>query len=238
MPLSLPYVDRIWRVQSSLELDQDLTPSETFARLDPLFQTQGTTYSKEGNTLTYSKKNPAAQDKLATFTAGTLRHVRERGAARLHYDVTSTALLLCFLAPLFFLGFAGLIVVVNELEAPYIAAKKAEEEKEKEKEKAEEEEIKLHWIDQMLGAPEPKQPGDKEKEEKEEKEKKRAQEGEEEEEEDDANHSPDRSLQLAALFFVIYCVGRVLEPYLLKRTFRRMLSARATPAETELGIET
>ncbi|MEE4155271.1 MAG: hypothetical protein V2I27_14025 [Erythrobacter sp.] len=230
MPISLPYVDRIWRVKDALELEEALTPSETFARLDPLFQTQGTTYSHEGDTLTYSKKNPAAQDKLSTFTAGTLRHVHEGGSAYLRYDVTSTALLLCFLAPLFFLAFAGFILVVNELEAPYVAAEKAAEEKEKEKKKEKEREIKLHWIDQMLGAPEPKQKDEEE-------DKKREERGREKKEKDDARHSPDRALYLAALFFVIYCVGRVLEPYLLKRTFRRLVASRSHARDADFKLE-
>lgn len=236
MPRNVPYLDRIWRVESFIEIEENLSADEAFKRMEPLFQTQGTTLERQDNTLVYSKKNPNAQDKLATFTAGTLRHEQAGGITRLSYDVTSTALFLCFLAPFFFLAFAGLTLVVNELEAPFVAAQKAEEEKKKAEEGEEEEEkIELHWIDQMLGAPEPEQPGEEDEEEKSEDRKKR---GEEDEEEIEGNHSPTRSLYLAGIFFLIYCVGRVLEPYLLKRTFRRALTTRSEIAEAELGVET
>jgi len=227
MPINLRYIDRIWRVESFVELEEGLGADEAFKRLEPLFQTQGTRYERDGDTLSYRKKNPNAQDKLATFTAGTLHHEQTGGVSRLSYDVTSTALLLCFLAPLFFLAFAGLTLVVNELEAPFIAEEKKKKDEEGE---GEEEKIELHWFDQMLGAPEPKQPGEEDEDEK-----RRDGEKTDEDEEDDANHSPTPSLVLAGLFFAIYCVGRVLEPYLLKRTFRRFLTGGPETAEAEFG---
>ena len=60
MNLTLPYIDRIWRAEGEIALDPPLAAEEAFARLDPLFQTPGTTYAVDGDTLTYSKHNPAA----------------------------------------------------------------------------------------------------------------------------------------------------------------------------------
>lgn len=224
MRAQVPYIDRIWRVKSSLELEEPLSAYEAFDRLGSLLGTQGTEVTVEGDTLTYVKTNPAAQDKLATFTAGTLKVDGDENARTLSWDVTSTALFLCFLAPLGFIAFGQFAAFINELEKPALIAEMAEKEKEKEKEKEEAKKIELHWIDQLLGAPEPKQPGEEDEEEA---EKGRGEEGRGEEgredEEPEGNHSPMTAYVFAGIFFAIYLVGRVLEPYLLKRTFRAAL---------------
>ncbi|MDC8754604.1 hypothetical protein OIK40_08120 [Erythrobacter sp. sf7] len=212
MNLQLPYVDRIWRAKGEVIIDEPLAAEDAFARLDPLFQTPGTSYAVAGDTLTYSKKNPAAQDKLATFTSGALTVDQKSGVSRLSFHVSSTALLLCFLAPLLFLGFAQIAHAVNAWEASTaeVAAKEksAEEGKDEDKDKSKAK-AELHWIDKLLGAPEPDDPT-KKKDKGEKKEKIRT--------------TP--AYVLAGLFFVIYLVGRVLEPWLLKRTFRAALSGR------------
>lgn len=229
MRARVPYVDWIWRVKSSLELDEPLTSKEVFKRLDPLLQAQGTDFRIDGDALTYLKTNPNAQDKLATFTAGTLTVENEGNPSRLSYNVTSTALFLCFLAPLFFLGVAGIAVLINEIEKPGILAEMAEKEAEKEAEEAEP--IELHWIDQLLGAPKPKQPGEEEEDES---ERENAR-GEDDEEDIDYNHSPNTAYAFAGIFFAIYLVGRVLEPYLLKRTFRAALASPASDHQPNLA---
>ncbi|MEM7687724.1 MAG: hypothetical protein AAF291_01760 [Pseudomonadota bacterium] len=216
MQARMPYIDRVWRVTSSIELEAPLSAQEVFARLRPLFDTQGSDYAIEGNTLTYAKTNPAAQDKLATFTSGTLNvENAQNGAPRLAYDVGSTALFLCFLAPLAFLAFGQFASFLNEIERPAFLAE--QEEREAEKEAEAEETIELHWIDEMLGAPPPKQPGKEDSEARSE----RGRDGEKDEEE--GYHSPTTAYAFAGIFFAIYLVGRVLEPYLLKRTFRAAL---------------
>ena len=238
MQARIPYIDRIWRVTSSLELEAPLSVREAYERLAPLFDTAGTVVTVEGDALSYSKKNPAAQDKLATFTSGVLLVEAEEGRTRLRYDVGSTALFLCFLAPLVFLAFGQFAAVVNAFEKPAVIAKMAEKEKEKEEEKKAGKTVQLHWIDQMLGAPAPKQPG----EEDDEKARKAAR-GEtgEEEEELEYNHSPETAYVFAGIFLAIYLVGRVLEPYLLKRTFRAALAgpqeARRSAGNPEISDE-
>jgi hypothetical protein len=205
--LNLPLVDRIWRVRGELPLDPPLAADEAFARLDPLFQAPGTTYSVEEGCLTYTKRNPNAQDKLATFTRGTLR-IEQRGAgAVLRFDLSSTALLLCFLAPLLFLGFAQAAITINAWEAAGIEA----EEKAKKDDEKPKPVKKLNPVDEFLGAPAPEDPNKKKDKEK-------------DKDKEEGRHSPDEAYVLAGLFFVVYLVGRWLEPWLLRRRFRQALN--------------
>ena len=225
MRARVPYLDRIWRVKSSIELDRGLGAGEVFARLRPLLDTQGSQYAIDGNSLAYSKTNPAAQDKLATFTAGTLVVEGDAARTRIFYDVTSTALFLCFLAPLAFLAFGQFSAFLNEVERPAFLAEKQEKEAEK---KAKEGEVaQLHWIDQMLGATAPDAPDEKDS--------KARNERDSEEDEEGGYHSPKTAYAFAGIFFLIYLVGRVLEPYLLKRTFRAALSGPLDADETKLN---
>lgn len=202
--MNWPIIDRIWRARGEIPLDEPLSAEAAFARLDPLFQAQGTTYSVDGDCLTYSKKNPAAQDPLATFTSGTLLVERRAAASVLRYDLKSTALLMCFLAPLLFLGFALLAETLNAWEATEVeATEKAEAEKDKPKPVR-----KLNPIDEFLGAPPPEDPNKKKDEKK----------------KDKGPHSPTPAYILAGLFFATYLVGRVLEPWLIRRRFRAALA--------------
>ncbi len=219
MNLSLPYIDRIWRAEGEIVLDPPLPAEDAFARLDPLFQTPGTTYAVEGDTLTYSKNNPAAQDKLATFTSGTLRVAQQQdGSTRLVFRVSSMALLMVFLAPLLFLAFAQIMTTANAWEKAAMEAAKAEEKAAaKDKDKGEDKtkpKAELHPLDQMLGAPAPEDPSKKKDEKK---------------DKDKFNTTP--AYVLAGIFFVLFLVGRVLEPWLLKRTFRAALAVR--PGESQ-----
>lgn len=219
MHVNLPYIDRIWRARGEVLLDEPLTPGEAFDRLDPLFQTAGSAYAVEGDTLGYSKHNPAAQDKLATFTRGTLRLDRQDGRSRLVFDVSSTALLLCFLAPLLFLGFAQTMVALNAWDVAGTGAVDAREQyKDSDKPKVKQE---LHPLDKLLGAPEPDDPDKKKDKDKDEKKKEK--------------FDPTRAYVLAGLFFVIYLVGRVLEPWLFKRTLRAALAVKPEDVEALAG---
>lgn len=199
----LSLIDHIWRVRGEVPIDPPLSPAEAFARLDPLFQTQGTSHSVEADILTYTKRNPNAQDKLATFTRGMLR-IEQRGAgAVLRFDLSSTSLLLCFLAPLLFLGLAQAAIAINAWEATAIEAEdKAKKDGEKPKPVK-----KLNPVDEFLGAPAPEDPNKKKDKEK-----------------DKGRHSPDEAYVLAGLFFVFYLAGRVLEPWLIRRRFRKALA--------------
>lgn len=203
--MKLPVIDNIWRARGDIPLDPGLSAEEVFARLDPLLQAQGTTYTVAGDTLTYTKHNPAAQDKLATFTNGKLQVERHGGGAVLRFDLGSPALLACFLAPLLFLGFAQLAVTINALEKPAIeASEKAEKDKPKPPKP-------LNPVDEFLGAPAPEDPTKKK---------------DKDEDKDEGQHSPTPGYVLAGLFFVTYLVGRWLEPWLVRRRFRAALAGQ------------
>jgi hypothetical protein len=107
--VNLPFIDRIWHVRGSLPLDPALSPARAFDRLDPLFQTDGTTYAVTHDTLEFRKKAPRAQDRMAIFSHGTLRVARSEDGARLLYDLSSSTLLFCFALPFLFLGIAWAI---------------------------------------------------------------------------------------------------------------------------------
>ena len=201
--LRLPLIESIWRARGDVPLDPSLTNEEVFARLDPLLRTPGTRIDTEGAVLRYAKDNPAAQDKFATFTRGRLWIERAGQGAVLRFDLFSHALLLCFLAPLLFLGFAQMAVAINDWEAASGAASEAKKEDDKPKPVK-----KLNPVDEFLGAPAPEDSNTKKDEEK-----------------DEGRHSPVEGYVLAGIFFLIYLVGRWLEPWLARRRLRAALAA-------------
>ncbi|HSJ78796.1 MAG TPA: hypothetical protein VK913_08700 [Erythrobacter sp.] len=204
--LRLPLIDHIWRVRGKLPLDPALSPDEAFARIDPLLRTPGTDIVAANETLSYSKHNPAAQDRLATFTRGNFRIERADAGAVLRFDLFSHALLLSFLAPLLFIGFAQLAVAINTWErtGTEAAAKSKDDDKPKP--------VKtLNPVDQFLGAPAPEDPNKKKDDKK-----------------DEGRHSPEGGYFMAGVFALIYLVGRWLEPWLVRR---RLSAALATPRD-------
>lgn len=198
----LPLIDHIWRVRGALPIDPALSPEEAFARLDPLLHTAGTAIQVEAGVLTYAKHNPAAQDKLATFTRGRLWIEQAGAGAVLRFDLFSHALLFAFLAPLLFLGFAQLAEAVNGWEkAGADVSEKAKDDDMPKPVKA------LNPVDRFLGAPAPEDPSKKKDESK-----------------DEGRHSPVEGYVMAGLFALIYLVGRWLEPWLVRRRFRAALA--------------
>ena len=203
--LRLPLVDTIWRVRGEVPIDPALSAQEAFDRIDPLLRTSGTTIVSDGGVLSYSKHNPAAQDKLATFTRGRLWIERAGAGAVLRFDLFSHALLLCFLAPLLFLGFAQMAETINAWEASGTEASAKDAKKDEKKPPAAK---KLHPIDEFLGAPAPEDPSKKKKDEK----------------KDEGRHSPTEGYVLAGIFAAIYLAGRWLEPFLVRRRLRAALA--------------
>ncbi|WP_435417901.1 hypothetical protein WAB17_13700 [Parerythrobacter aurantius] len=157
------------------------------------------------------KTNPGAQHKLATFSSGSLRIDRRGGQTEVDYEVRSPALFLTFLAPLLFLALGQAIVGIGMLNE----AMSAEQSDGKDDE--EEEPGDLHWVDEMLGAPAPEKP-DRDDNEK------------------DEDHSPTKSFGLAAIFALIYLVGRFLEPRLLRSSLRKALSGDEKVTDGEFGV--
>lgn len=110
--VNLPFVDHIWRVRGSLPLDRPVSARDAFDRLDDLFQAAGTQRSIEGDTLSFVKKDPLAQDRMAIYDRGTLRMVdadEAGGCWELRYDMNSPSLLFCFVLPFVFLAIAWLL---------------------------------------------------------------------------------------------------------------------------------
>jgi hypothetical protein len=218
--LNLRFLEPIWHIKGHVPLEPGQSRDEAFAKLSPLFFERGTSHHRSGDTLEFSKKDPAAQDKMAVFNSGVLE-ITEGGPASggvLHYRLASNALLYCFLAPALFLSFAGLTIAAGKLDPPKepTAAEKAKEEKKKA------EPLPQHWIDKMLGAPVPEKPGSDKAETKAKAGTKDGKDAKDKKKED-KRHSPTPAYVFAGLFATLYVVGRVLEDRLVKRLFRRKL---------------
>ena len=204
-------IDWIWTIRGSIALPSGQSAHEAFDRLEPFFHAPGTSFERADDTLTFTKKDQLAQDRMSIYDEGILQVERGDGGALLRYRMASKALLFCFLAPLLFLAFGQIIVGVSMLEGePTAAEKKAEELKKKEEEKK----VRtLHPIDQFLGAPAPEKPKADEK----------AKKDKEKEKEKSKTQFPKAAYVFAGLFAILYGVGRVLEDRLIKMRFRRSL---------------
>lgn len=199
--VNLRLIDWIWNVRGSVPLPPGQSSEDAFERLDPLFQEYGTTHERTSDTLTFTKKDQPAQDKMSVFDAGVLQIEQNASGAVLRYRMSSRALLFCFLAPLLFVGFGQLNIALGKLEGQKTeAADKAKKDKKKDEVR------ELHPIDKFLGAPAPEKPKkDKEKEDK---------------------HSPTSAYVFACLFALLYGVGRILEDRLIKSRFRKLLNGQ------------
>lgn len=198
-PVNMRLIDWIWTIRGSLELAPGQSSHDAFERLSPLFQETGTTHERSSDTLTFRKKDQAAQDKMSVFDEGTVQVRHGAGNAMLHYRLTSRALLFCFLAPLLFLAFGGMTIGLGKLDKPA-----AEESKKKDDKK--DAQLPQHWIDKALGAPVPEKP------------KKDKAKGAE-----DEKHSPTTAYVFAGIFAALYVAGRLLEDRLIRSLFRRRL---------------
>lgn len=195
--MSLRLIDWIWHIRGCVVLAPFQSGDEAFERLAPLFAEKGTSHDRTGDTLTFRKKDQAAQDRMAIFDGGVLRVEKGATGSVLRYDLTSRALLACFLAPLLFLAFAQLTIAVGAWQK---AEPKAATEKKKDAAPP------MNPVDKFLGAPAPEKPkkGDKANPR-------------------DKKPSPTPAYVFAGIFAVLYVVGRILEAGLVKSLFRRKL---------------
>jgi hypothetical protein len=190
-------------------------------RYDWIWHIRGTvplapSHRRLGDTLTFHKENQAPQDKMSIFDEGVLRIQNDVSGPVLSYNLVSRALLYCFLAPLFFLAFAGLTIGLGIIDKPTPAEIALEKKKDEERER------KIaarpqNPLDKFLGAPPPEKPKTEAEKKKEEAEKKAK--GEEE----PSEHSPTAAYVFAGIFAALYLAGRTLEAWLIKRLFRRRL---------------
>ncbi len=198
--MNLRFIDWIWHIRGSLALAPGQSGNQAFDRLDPLFRQTGTSHERTSDTLTFRKKDQAAQDKMSVFDNGVLRIERGAAGAVLRYHLTSRALLFCFLAPLLFLGIAQFtIVVVKYQKASTDAAKSA---------KKEAQVLPMNPIDKALGAPAPEKP---------------KKDGADKAEGKNKKPSPTPAYVFAAIFAFLYLVGRILEDRLIKAQFKKRL---------------
>ncbi len=205
--MNLRFIDWIWCIRGSVPLAAGQSGDDAFDRLAPLFRKQGTTHERSGNTLTFRKKDQAAQDSMSIFEGGVLQIESGAGGGMLRYVMTSRALLFCFLAPLLFLGFAQLNITLGKMDKQATeAAKKAGKDPAAKKKAEEKKEIKLHPLDKALGAPEPEKPKKDGKDKKE-----------------DKKFSPTSGYVFAGIFAALWLIGRLLEDWLVRRLFRKTL---------------
>lgn len=191
------FIDWIWNVRGSLALGQGQSGEEALSRLSPLFNEPNTQHDTSGDTLTFTKTDPVAQDKLAVFDGGVLKVEKSMAGPLLHYHLTSRFLLFSFLAPLLFLFFGQLAIWTAKPEpTPAEAAAKA-------KEAAAKPLPQLHPIDTFLGAPAPEKPKEGEQNRK--------------------KPSATAAYVLAGIFAALYVIGRILEAWLVKKLFLKRL---------------
>jgi hypothetical protein len=196
------FFDWIWQIRGSVPIVPGQSNDEAFRRLDPLFRRFGTTHERTSDTLTFQKKDQAAQDKMSVFDNGVLQIERGAAGAVLHYKMTSRILLFCFLAPLMFVAFAQLTIYMGARQkAAADAAGKVEKKPEKPVVVRE-----LNPIDKFLGAPAPAKPKDGDEVGRGKK-----------------KPSPTSAYVLAALFAILYVFGRIFEARMVKSLFNKSL---------------
>lgn len=205
--MNLRFIDWIWHVRGSLPLTPGQSPEDALDRLDPLFRQRGTSYDRTEDTLTFRKKDQPAQDKMAVFDSGGLRIENGEAGPVLRYHLVSQILLFCFLAPLLFLAFAQLTIFIGNNQKPKTEAtsksgKTSSVSKKPEPKKAE---VPMNPLDKALGAPAPDKPDKKEADKK------------------DDKPSPTPAYVFAAIFAVLYVIGRILEDRLIKSLFKKRL---------------
>lgn len=205
--VNLRYIDWIWHIRGDLPLEPRQSNDDAFDRLEPLFEQPGTSHRRTNDTVTFHKKNQAAQDPLSIIDDGTLQIRSDGGKAVLHYHLISRSLLLCFLAPLLFLSFALLTILLSNIETSSADANKAKEAAELAKKSDKNTQLPQNWIDKALGAPVPEKP------------KKDADKSDGQ----DEKRAPTAAYVFASLFVILYVVGRILEPRLIRSLFAKRL---------------
>lgn len=222
------FIDWIWHINGSLALAPEQSSDEAFGRLDPLFRQRGTSHERMNDTLTFRKKDQAAQDKMAVFESGVLQIEKGAGGPVLRYRLASRTLLFCFLLPLLFMGFAQLTIYMAQFEKPSTEAASKKPDK---KDAA----LPQNPIDKFLGAPAPEKPKD----------------GEDKPGRGGKKPSPTPAYVFAVMFTILYGIGRILEARKVKSLFQKSLlgavpaasspsrwrpsAAAGSPAQTYMG---
>lgn len=212
--MNLRGIDWIWQVRGSVAVEPMQSPAAAFARLDPLFREQGTSYRVDGDTLTFSKKGQLPQDKMSVFDHGTLRI--SEGVLR--YDMASRALLACFLAPLLFFAVGHVGVALDTWRnPPELAA--AKEAAEKKRSRVKPEDVPMNPIDEFLGAAKPEKKKEEKKGEEVGKRKRKP--------------SMTTAYVFMGIFFALWVLGRILENVLIHKRLRKLLAGESLDAAAD-----
>lgn len=202
------FIDWIWHIKGSLALAPEQSSDEAFGRLAPLFRQTGTSHRRTNDTLTFRKKDQAAQDKMSIFDGGVLQIEKGAAGSVLHYHLASRALLFCFLAPLLFLAFAQFTIAMVNLQKPSTEAAGKSGTSSDASKKPAKAELPQNPIDKALGAPAPEKPG---------------KDGADQPGRGNKKPSPTPAYVFAAIFAILYAVGRILEDRLVKSLFKKSL---------------
>lgn len=199
-------IDWIWTVRDEVPVPEGMGADEAMARIAPQFASSEYEVQRSGDALAYANPSPAAQDTLSVFEKGALRIEDSANGKVLRYRLTSLIMLFCFLLPFVFIGFGQLTIAVGEYQKAQAEAKEKAQGAKKDDKKKDEPVLTLHPIDKFLGAPAPEKPKD-----------------------DDAKSrkrkpSATAAYVFAGIFAFLYLVGRFLEPWLVRRMFRRRLA--------------
>ncbi|MBF9152038.1 hypothetical protein I2488_13580 [Novosphingobium sp. 1Y9A] len=198
-------IDWIWTVRDEVPVPEGMGADEALARIAPVFERPGYQVQAGTEGLSYANPSPAAQDTLSVFEKGALRIEDAPTGKVLRYRLTSRIMLFCFLLPFVFIGFGQLTLAVADYQKAKAEAKEKAEGTKKD-EKKDEPVLTLHPIDKFLGAPAPEKPKDGEG-----KSRKR-------------KPSATAAYVFSAFFAILFVIGRSLEPWLVRRMFRRRLA--------------
>lgn len=198
-------IDWIWTVRDEVLVPEGMGADEAMARIAPVFGAPEYEVQRGADGLVYANPSPAAQDTLSVFEKGALRIEDAPTGKVLRYRLTSRIMLFCFLLPFVFIGFGQLTLAVADYQKAKAEAKEKAEGAKKD-EKKDEPVLTLHPIDKFLGAPAPEKPKDGEG-----KSRKR-------------KPSATAAYVFSAFFAILFVIGRFLEPWLVRRMFRRKLA--------------
>lgn len=202
-------IDWIWTVRDEVPVPEGLGADEALARIAPVFERTEYQVQTGADGLSYANPSPAAQDTLSVFEKGALRIEDAPTGKVLRYRLTSRIMLFCFLLPFVFIGFGQLTLAVGAYQKAQAEAKEKADGAKKDEKKKDEPVLTLHPIDKFLGAPAPEKPKDGEGGSRKRK------------------PSATAAYVFAGIFAFLYLVGRFLEPWLVRRMFRRRLSGEA-----------
>lgn len=202
-------IRRIWCITGEIALPAGLTAAAAIDRLSALFSAAGTRAEHTQDCLSFTKNDPASQDRLAVFDKGVLHIAQAASGPVLRYRLTSRIMLACFLAPLLFLAFAQIALVSGAyFKAQDEAAEKLGKARKK-AEKADATEFPRNPIDIALGAPAPRTKQEMAAERLKEKK-------------EPPSATP--AYVFAGLFAALYLIGRFLEGRLARKLFTKALN--------------